>query len=226
MAPLLPCFVETVVLCPSVLLRHCKWRPACPSFQSLSPLLPPRSTLTQNLYKLKMCAIPRVQAWGQLKEINKNQKLLLLHIYEYDRHKGLQTSEFLGFPLSKPHPCLGEPACVRMAWGRQQEGQEESQLESGFEYQWLCRERDFVDLSYSGKSRCCVLFKDEDMFVWCKKRVRKAQTWSRKRVTVTLLIKKQRAGSGEMGQCLIALAALSEVLSSIPSNHMVVHKHL
>jgi hypothetical protein len=31
---------------------------------------------------------------------------------------------------------------------------------------------------------------------------------------------------GEMAQCLTALAALPEVLSSIPSNHMVAHSHL
>lgn len=173
-----------------------------------------------------MCAIPRVQAWGQLNEINRKQKLLLLHTYDYDRQKWLQTSEFLGIPLSKPHPCLGEPACMRMVWGRQQEGQEASQLESGFDYLWMCRERDFADLSFSGKSRCCVLFKDEDMLVWCTKRVRKAQTWSRKRAKVTLFIKKQRAGAGEMRQCIKALVALSEVLSSITRSHMVVHKHL
>jgi hypothetical protein len=33
-------------------------------------------------------------------------------------------------------------------------------------------------------------------------------------------------GAGEMAQRLRALAALPEVLSSIPSNHMVAHNHL
>ena len=32
--------------------------------------------------------------------------------------------------------------------------------------------------------------------------------------------------AGEMAQCLRALAALPEVLSSNPSNHMVAHNHL
>jgi hypothetical protein len=34
-------------------------------------------------------------------------------------------------------------------------------------------------------------------------------------------IKKNKPGAGEMGQWLRALTALPEVLSSIPSNHMV-----
>jgi len=33
-------------------------------------------------------------------------------------------------------------------------------------------------------------------------------------------------GAGEMAQQLRALTALLEVLSSIPSNHMVAHNHL
>jgi hypothetical protein len=33
-------------------------------------------------------------------------------------------------------------------------------------------------------------------------------------------------GAGEMAQRLRALTALPEVLSSIPSNHMVAHNHL
>jgi hypothetical protein len=33
-------------------------------------------------------------------------------------------------------------------------------------------------------------------------------------------------GAGEMAQQLRALTALAEVLSSIPSNHMVAHNHL
>ena len=37
---------------------------------------------------------------------------------------------------------------------------------------------------------------------------------------------KDRARAGEMAQWLRAPAALPEVLSSIPSNHMVAHNHL
>ena len=33
-------------------------------------------------------------------------------------------------------------------------------------------------------------------------------------------------GAGEMAQWLRALTALPEILSSIPSNHMVAHNHL
>jgi hypothetical protein len=41
------------------------------------------------------------------------------------------------------------------------------------------------------------------------------------------LFKEWDAGAGEMAQWLKALTALSEeVLSSIPSNHMVAHSHL
>jgi hypothetical protein len=45
----------------------------------------------------------------------------------------------------------------------------------------------------------------------------------------TVLLKeliKKGAGPGEMAQRLRALTALPEVLSSIPSNHMVAHNHL
>jgi hypothetical protein len=37
---------------------------------------------------------------------------------------------------------------------------------------------------------------------------------------------KDIGGVGEMAQWLRALTALPEVLSSIPSNHMVAHNHL
>ena len=37
---------------------------------------------------------------------------------------------------------------------------------------------------------------------------------------------KNRSRAGEMAQRLRALTALPEVLSSIPSNHMVAHNHL
>jgi hypothetical protein len=39
-------------------------------------------------------------------------------------------------------------------------------------------------------------------------------------------IKINKEGAGEMAQQLRALTALPEVLSSIPSNHMVAHNHL
>jgi hypothetical protein len=41
-----------------------------------------------------------------------------------------------------------------------------------------------------------------------------------------LQYKKTHGGAGEMAQQLRALTALPEVLSSIPSNHMVAHNHL
>jgi hypothetical protein len=44
--------------------------------------------------------------------------------------------------------------------------------------------------------------------------------------SVARLILKIRAGVREMAQQLRALTALAEVLSSIPSNHMVAHNHL
>ena len=40
------------------------------------------------------------------------------------------------------------------------------------------------------------------------------------------LLKRHLSGAGEMAQQLTALTALPEVLSSIPSNHMVAHNHL
>jgi hypothetical protein len=39
-------------------------------------------------------------------------------------------------------------------------------------------------------------------------------------------VKKRDQRSGEMAQWLRALTALPEVLSLIPSNHMVAHNHL
>jgi hypothetical protein len=39
-------------------------------------------------------------------------------------------------------------------------------------------------------------------------------------------VKNVKFGAGEMAQWLRALTALPEVLSSIPSNHMVAHNHL
>jgi hypothetical protein len=39
-------------------------------------------------------------------------------------------------------------------------------------------------------------------------------------------LKRKGGGAGEMAQRLRALTAVPEVLSSIPSNHMVAHSHL
>jgi len=44
--------------------------------------------------------------------------------------------------------------------------------------------------------------------------------------TSNYLIKKNPSGAGEMAQWLRAPTALPEVLSSVPSNHMVAHNHL
>jgi hypothetical protein len=41
-----------------------------------------------------------------------------------------------------------------------------------------------------------------------------------------LQLMKAQNGAGEMAQQLRALTSLPEVLSSIPSNHMVAHNHL
>ena len=41
-----------------------------------------------------------------------------------------------------------------------------------------------------------------------------------------ILSQKCKLGAGEMAQGLRALAALPEVLSSVPTNHMVAHNHL
>jgi len=41
-----------------------------------------------------------------------------------------------------------------------------------------------------------------------------------------LCLKRRNRGAGEMAQRLRAPTALPEVLSSIPSNHMVAHNHL
>jgi len=49
---------------------------------------------------------------------------------------------------------------------------------------------------------------------------------SPQRCTQIHIIKKEDAGAGEMAQWLRALTALPEVLSSVPSNHMVAHNHL
>ena len=46
------------------------------------------------------------------------------------------------------------------------------------------------------------------------------------RSAIYLVLKIEFDRTGEMAQKLRVLAALSEVLSSIPSNYMVVHNHL
>jgi hypothetical protein len=46
------------------------------------------------------------------------------------------------------------------------------------------------------------------------------------KISTIIAIKYQFIGAGEMTQRLRTLAALPEVLSSIPSNHMVTHNHL
>jgi len=45
-------------------------------------------------------------------------------------------------------------------------------------------------------------------------------------IVITYITKKICFRAGEMAQWLRALTALPEVLSSIPSNHMVAHNHL
>jgi hypothetical protein len=47
-----------------------------------------------------------------------------------------------------------------------------------------------------------------------------------KHIEIFALLKYKNLGAGEMAQWLRALTALPEVLSSIPSNHMVAHNHL
>jgi hypothetical protein len=45
-------------------------------------------------------------------------------------------------------------------------------------------------------------------------------------VMITLMLRKTVLEVGEMAQLVRALTALLKVLSSNPSNHMVVHNHL
>jgi hypothetical protein len=45
-------------------------------------------------------------------------------------------------------------------------------------------------------------------------------------VSIHYKINKTGEGAGEMAQQLGALTVLPEILSSIPSNHMVAHNHL
>ena len=47
-----------------------------------------------------------------------------------------------------------------------------------------------------------------------------------KRMVLNFIWKAKNPGAGEMAQWLRALAALPEVVSSIPSNHIVAHNHL
>jgi hypothetical protein len=52
--------------------------------------------------------------------------------------------------------------------------------------------------------------------------------WCAKRsyTKIKIIFKKSEIRAGEMAQRLRALTALSKVLSSNPSNHMVAHNHL
>jgi hypothetical protein len=50
--------------------------------------------------------------------------------------------------------------------------------------------------------------------------------FSRRSSSYTMSYKIMNSGAGEMAQRLRALAALPDVLSSIPNNHMVAHNHL
>jgi hypothetical protein len=52
----------------------------------------------------------------------------------------------------------------------------------------------------------------------------KAKSWTK--ISQANGHKKQSDGAEEMSQQLRALAALPEVLSSIPGNHMVAYNHL
>lgn len=119
MAPLLPCFVETVVLCPSVLLWHCKWRPACPSFQSLSPLLPPLFTLTQNLYKLKNVCYSHGASLRAAKTKSTENKncYFYMHMNMTDKNDYRQVN-FSAFPCLNPIPAW----VSQLAWGWFEEG--------------------------------------------------------------------------------------------------------
>jgi hypothetical protein len=49
---------------------------------------------------------------------------------------------------------------------------------------------------------------------------------NKNKIGLQLKVKNINLGTGEMAQQLRALTALPEVLSSIPSNHMVAHNHL
>jgi hypothetical protein len=53
-----------------------------------------------------------------------------------------------------------------------------------------------------------------------------AMTLSGKSTLASSFLLILKLGAGEMAQQLRALTALPEVLSSIPSNHMVAHNHL
>jgi hypothetical protein len=54
----------------------------------------------------------------------------------------------------------------------------------------------------------------------CKQKTKQNKT------KTTLIFKNIKMWAGEMAQQLRVLTALLEVLSSIPSNHMVAHNHL
>jgi hypothetical protein len=54
---------------------------------------------------------------------------------------------------------------------------------------------------------------------WLKKAKKKKKKKERKK-------KNEHCGAGKMAQWLRALTALPEILSLVPSNHMVAHNHL
>jgi hypothetical protein len=58
----------------------------------------------------------------------------------------------------------------------------------------------------------------------------KSKAWISEQLGLNLdifpILKIENIGAGEMAQWLRALTALPEVLSSIPSNHMVAHNNL
>ena len=60
----------------------------------------------------------------------------------------------------------------------------------------------------------------------CLKNLSSRQNFAIDTAFADILVKSQSSWAGEMAQQLRALVALSEVLSSIPSNHMVAHTHL
>jgi hypothetical protein len=59
-----------------------------------------------------------------------------------------------------------------------------------------------------------------------KKNLSSRQNFAIDTAFADMLVKSQSSWAGEMDQQLRALVALSKVLSSIPSNHMVAHTHL
>lgn len=87
-----------------------------------APSLP---LLTRHSYKsvqVKTCALPRMQAGGQLKEIRRKKKccsfFIRMHMAERNNPREADFSAFTCLQLSKPSHCLDVPACVSVARGR------------------------------------------------------------------------------------------------------------